>query len=375
MSIEDFTPAEATLSVQWLDRLNNDEDRIVECASDFASTLEVTLQSAGYAPRRIDVGLRHLNGSGVAFEVRGDVPRIPAEDFRSLAGTVLRAALARHHLNRLEPRLLAQIAPRPPATRATSLGPVYALRPDHPEVVPRRWPVRRIAIGVVFGLALGVLGLPRFGSPPTDAPRVAESPSSDRTALTAQQLSFFDPLTAPSPGWPNDPQGSAWFGSGAFHLYARQPGRYVSVPVQLGGTVADASLEAVFQKVGGPDGGGYGFVVRSATTAVRDSTSQTGYFVVAQVSDNGDVGIWQRDGSRWLEVLPWTHSAAVATGTRMNTVKLIVRGTNLQLSVNGQTIADVEDRTMAPGGGVEIFAGGDLNEVAVRSLRIESTAP
>ena len=393
MSIEDFTSPEATLSVQWLDRLNNAEDRIVECASDFAASLETTLRSAGYAPRRIDVGLRHLNASGVAFDVRGDVPQIAADDFESLAGTVLRAALARHRLSgRLQPRLIAHLAPRLPVARATSLGPVYALEPSHgvtPE--PRRWPLRRIAVGVVVGLALGVLGLPRLGAPVAEAPQSASSPraavapdaSAPGTSGLATALrttppaspAFVDPLTTPSPRWPNDPSGSAWFGAGAFHLFAREPGRYVSVPVPLDGTVGDASLDAVFQKVGGPDGGGFGFIVRSATPTAPDPVGQTGYFVVAQITDAGDVGIWQRDGSRWLEVLPWTHTDAIATGTHMNAVNLVMRGTTLQLSVNGQPIANVEDPTMAPRGGVAIFVGGDLNEVAVRSLRVDALAP
>lgn len=320
-------------------------------------------------PRRIDVGLRHLAGSTIAFDVRGDVPNILATDFSALAGTVLRSALSRHRLTgRIQPVLSAELAPRPTTARTTSLGSVYAVdsapRGAHE---PRRWPWRRVGLGVVAGLALGVVGLPRIESlsvalPPSGSPRVT-STSPPPSALTSYVTTFEQPL----PSWPNDPRGSAWFSPGAYHLFARDAGRYIAAAVPMASAIADATLEAQFQKVRGANGGGYGFVVRSAWPDEN--------FVVAELSDDGYVGIWQRDAERWVDILPWTPTSAALPSAQPNTVGLLVRRTTLQMSVNGQAVAHVTASAMAPSGGVGIFTGGDQSEVVVRSLRVDPLAP
>jgi hypothetical protein len=184
---------------------------------------------------------------------------------------------------------------------------------------------------------------------------------------------FADEFSRPLPNWPNDPQGTAWFGGGAFHIFARQSTRFVAVGVPLPQpAVSSAVLSGEFRKVGGPPGGGYGLIVRDQSSAVeRDGTNQGGRYMVLEVGDRGDVGVWQRTETRWIDVLPWTPSGAVHTDREPNTLAVTTRGNALRFEVNSQPVADLTYDGVPPSGSVGIFVGGDQNEVVLNWLRIE----
>ena len=74
-------------------------------------------------------------------------------------------------------------------------------------------------------------------------------------------------------------------------------------------------VTADFRKLGGPDGGGYGIIVRDQGRAPRDGSSQHGRYYVLEVGDKGEVGIWRREGDHWVDLLPWQHADAVSPGT------------------------------------------------------------
>jgi hypothetical protein len=192
-------------------------------------------------------------------------------------------------------------------------------------------------------------------------------------AAVGPQVLFAERFVLPLANWPNDPNGTAWFGDGSFRLFARQPGRFVAVGIPLVGRVGDANLSAQFHKVGGPPGGGYGFIIRDqGGPTERDSRSQTGQYTVLEVNDLGDVGMWQREETRWIDIMPWTHFDAVRTGDEPNTLVVNTRGSAMRFEVNGEVVAVVAYDALPATGGVGIFVGGDLNEVALEWLRIES---
>jgi tetratricopeptide (TPR) repeat protein len=99
---------------------------------------------------------------------------------------------------------------------------------------------------------------------------------------------------------------------------------------------------------------------------------QTGRYIVLEVGDQGKVGVWRREGSRWYDLVPWTPAAAVVPGSAPN--ELTVRAVDRQLTllVNGTQVAQVE--TALRGGGVGVFVGGDLNEVALEHFRLQVVA-
>lgn len=133
-------------------------------------------------------------------------------------------------------------------------------------------------------------------------------------------------------------------------------------------------VSAQFHKVEGPAGGGYGLIVRDQRTQPdRDGRNQAGQYLVLEVDDRGDVGIWQRDQTRWIDVVPWTHSEAVQVDHAPNTLAVNVDGAKVRFEVNGAQVVDLTYDRLPPIGGVGIFVGGDLNLVALQWLRIETS--
>jgi hypothetical protein len=123
--------------------------------------------------------------------------------------------------------------------------------------------------------------------------------------------------------------------------------------------------------VGGPSGGGYGFVLRDQEPAQRDGSNQTGHFYVVAVGDRGQIGMWRRDGNGWVDILPWTDSTAVRQGNALNEVAVRAIGNQFTVFVNGREQTTQTDSTLADGG-VGIFVGGDNNEVAVDRFTLVS---
>jgi hypothetical protein len=219
--------------------------------------------------------------------------------------------------------------------------------PAAPETTPR------------LGLSATDRAAPSAAVPST--PSVAASP---RTILTED---FADN----SRGWPDDPQATAWVADGGYHLSARHPDRFVAIGAPLTESLRDVIMTATFRKVGGPPGGGYGLIVRDQGPGPRDGITQGGRYYVLEAGDRGELGIWRRDGDRWIELLPWTASAAVRPGDVANELTVQAIGPRLSFVVNGADVASLEDPTLEDGS-VGIFVGGDLNEVVLERLIVQT---
>jgi hypothetical protein len=391
----------------------------------FASVFARTLAAAGYEPRRLEVEVRRGALGRVELHIIGDVPGMSEADFDSLAQVTLHALRLRKDLagadelvvvGRLEQGGSATARPSPSRVAnaaAAAQGPPTK-RPRLPSPLSsaaRSLALPRLVTAVVLGLFLGVVGLPRLDiSLPdlskgtqisalaiaTPIPPVVATVDNPRppivstarptltlptpTAVPIQRAAsahagvlFAERFASPLANWPNDPLGTAWFAAGALHLSPRQSGRFVAVGVPFIGTIGDGVVSAQFHKVGGPAGGGYGVIIRDqAGLAERDSRSQAGQYLVVEVGDGGDIGVWRRDELRWIDVVPWTHSYAVRTGEEPNTLVVSTTGEAVRFEVNGEVVALLNYYGLPATGGAGIFVGGDLNEVALEWLRIET---
>jgi hypothetical protein len=172
-------------------------------------------------------------------------------------------------------------------------------------------------------------------------------------------------------GWPNDPSATAWLAGQSYHLFAREPGRFVAVGAPYDQPLRDVILTATFRKVGGPLGGGYGFLVRDEGPGPRDGKDQGGRYYVFEVGDRGEVGIWRRENDRWVDLVPWTPSDVVRRGSATNELAVRAVGQQLVLLVNGSMAASVEDAALARGA-VGVFVGGDFNEVEVQRFLVQT---
>lgn len=388
------------VSVSWQDGLADPIDEIgLERAAVYASLLARRLITAGYEPRQLSVNLRREAPGVLHLAVLGRVDEISGKAFDILARDTLIDLGANDIVvvGRLDRPQLAQ-AEAAPAPKAAA-NP----RRVSPTLV-------RLAVGLTFGLLLGILGLPRIELPlaqtnaarninPTPVthevvaverqlplpthPMPTPAPPSPPTATAVPQptaapqatarVLFAERFVNPLAGWANEPQGTAWFGNREYRLFARDPGRFVATGVPLSQPLGDARISAQFHKVGGPSGGGYGFIVRDQGQAsAHDGHSQAGEYLVLEVSDRGDIGMWRRDQMRWIDLVPWTHSDAVRPDFEPNVLVATTRGSSVRFEINGEIVAERTYDQLPPVGGVGLFVGGDLNEVALEWLRIEA---
>jgi hypothetical protein len=173
---------------------------------------------------------------------------------------------------------------------------------------------------------------------------------------------------------PSTPQGTATLTNGSYRLTPRLAGQFVAVAAPMTPTIdlpRDISVTADFRKLGGPGGGGYGIIVRDQGSPPLDGINQNGRYYVLEAGDKGEIGIWRRDGDRWVDLLPWQHADAVKTGNAANELTVRAIGNRLSLSVNGAEVATRSDANLA-GGNVGLFVGGDGNQVAVERFIIQT---
>jgi hypothetical protein len=189
-------------------------------------------------------------------------------------------------------------------------------------------------------------------------------------------LTMLDETFADQPdGWPNDPESTGWFAEGAYQMAARWPDRFVAIraPLLLDSPADDLAISATFRKVGGPRGGGYGIVVGDQADAAGDGLDQGGRYIVAEVGDQGLVGIWRRETDHWVDLVSWTPAAPVHQGSEPNTVTVRLTGRSLSLVVNGTPATGYPDIGL-DGGQVGVFVGGDGNEVELQRLVVQTPA-
>lgn len=154
---------------------------------------------------------------------------------------------------------------------------------------------------------------------------------------------------------------------------ARVPGQFVAIRAPLNSPAPDVRLTGVFHKAGGPPGGGYGLVLRDQGPGPRDGRNQLGRFYVAEVGDQGDIGIWRREQDHWVDLVPWTRSATVGIGSATNEVQFQANGHELSLLVNGRMAARVDDAALDVGS-LGVFVGGDGNEVIIHRLTVQAAS-
>jgi hypothetical protein len=171
-------------------------------------------------------------------------------------------------------------------------------------------------------------------------------------------------------GWVDSAPYAAW-SDGAYRLRAQQAARFVAVGTPVDPAPANVVVSATFRKTGGPPGGGYGLILRDQGPAPRDGINQALNAYVFETGDQGEFGVWRREGDRWIDLVPWTRSAAVRLGGSPNELVVLAQGDRFLFTVNGLDVANLRDQTLV-GGSIGIFAGGDYNEVAVDHFAVQA---
>jgi hypothetical protein len=199
----------------------------------------------------------------------------------------------------------------------------------------------------------------------------AGQPSTPADPAPSTAALFDERFSTNDANWPSSLQGLGLFTNGTYRIATRQAGQFAAIGAPLGNVPADVQISADFRKLGGPDGGGYGIIVRDQQQGVRDGSSQDGRYYVLEAGDKGEVGIWRRDGDHWVDLLPWQHSEAVKPGTAPNQLSVRAVGNTLSLTVNGMQVASKTDSTFASGQ-AGVFVGGDGNQVGITRFTIQT---
>jgi hypothetical protein len=194
------------------------------------------------------------------------------------------------------------------------------------------------------------------------------SPSSAPSLRTVLDERFTDRQD----NWPNDPGSTAWFANGVYHLFAREPSRFVAIGAPIGTSLRDVIVTGLFRKIGGPPGGGYGLIVRDQGPGPRNGINQLGQYYVLEAGDRGEVGVWRREHDHWVDLLSWMPSEAVRPGDLANQLTAQAAGEQLTFLVNGVQVAEVTDPILIQGA-VGVFVGGDFNEVVLDRLIVQVT--
>jgi hypothetical protein len=254
--------------------------------------------------------------------------------------------------------------------------------------------VGTLVVGAAIPVVLGgrSLGLPRPASPSaasatpivqiatevparaSAAPTESAGPTGDpiQDVATSEPAILLDEhFDTNEAGWRLRTDGTVWFGGDTYHLNALFPNRFVAVRAPLLTATRNIVVTGVFHKVGGPDGGGYGLILRDRSATPLDGESQVGEFYVFEVSDVGEFGVWRRDESTWIELVPWAVSTAVHTGRATNQLTVRASGDRFQFEVNGMVVVQVTDRASSDGY-VGLFVGGDGNQVAADRFVVRS---
>jgi hypothetical protein len=143
----------------------------------------------------------------------------------------------------------------------------------------------------------------------------------------------------------------------------------VGAPVES--SLRDVLIGATFRKVGEASGGVFGLFLRDRGPGPRDGRNQAGYYYVAQVDDQGEVGIWRHEQADWVELVPWTPSAALRPAPTSNEVTFEIVGGRLTFIVNGTPAASAYDAELDYGG-VGLIVAGIGNDVLVERFVVHA---
>jgi hypothetical protein len=330
------------------------DDATVETPRVITDLLEPTPQAAAPA--------------GPRQPSRVQMPGVPVPLLAGVALVAIVVALAAVLIlpnleNVVEPDIDSAVLPN---TSAVVAGTPVAQLP-RPTVAPETAAPTAVAQAQTKPDAQPTASAPRPTAAPTTAPA---APDASAAAPSGPRMLIDESFTDNAANWPNSAQGVASVTGGTYRVLPRQTGQFVAIGAPIPDIVRDVVVSATFRKIGGPAGGGYGIIVRDQGPGPRDGSNQVGRYYVLEVGDKGEIGIWRRDGERWIDLLPWQRSDVVRPGTATNELTVRAIGDRLSLSVNGAEVATRTD-TALPVGGVGLFVGGDGNQVAVDHFSVQ----
>jgi hypothetical protein len=202
----------------------------------------------------------------------------------------------------------------------------------------------------------------------SSSPQMTASPSIPVPA-TRMGVLLDEHFTSNTYRWPDNPTETAWLAGGTYWLAPRQASHFVAISIPGAQDLGDTVVSARFHKVGGPEGGGYGLILRGQAPDPLDGRNQFGHYYVFEAGDRGQFGVWLRNGDHWVDLLTWTPSDAINRGTAENEMTVTAIGDQFSFLINGTPVATETDALLHTGA-AGVFVGGDDNQVALDRLTV-----
>ncbi len=230
---------------------------------------------------------------------------------------------------------------------------------------------------VSLSLDAASLSLDEDRSPPVSAAgRLAADYLEAVAELVNNPAAFFhvvvdERFDGGAPGWPNDPLAGARLVPVGYRLTPPIDNQVLVIGAPVESSLRDVLIGATFRKLGEASGGVFGLFLRDRGPGPRDGRNQAGHYYVAEVDDRGEVGIWRRQQEGWVELVPWTPSAALRPAPTSNDVSFEIVGGRLTFIVNGTPAASAHD-TELDYGGVGLIVAGVGNDVLVERFVVHA---
>ena len=151
---------------------------------------------------------------------------------------------------------------------------------------------------------------------------------------------YSDDFGDPESGWGevSSETGSSGYGTGIFRV--RVENQQWVVWSTAGQEFDDFVLEADAWQDSGPDDASYGLVARY---------SDADHFYRFDVGGDGQYAVFESTLDGWVDMVEWTESEAILPRRSVNHIRVICRGSEMSLYVNGAYLAAVRDDSLGSG--------------------------
>jgi cytoskeletal protein RodZ len=199
--------------------------------------------------------------------------------------------------------------------------------------------------------------------------RNSNSNNSNANSNTNASLPSFFSDDFSSPNWGVGPSkfGRTWYQSDEYHMNATKGGYIVMYAPKTGQyETENATIKITARNVDGTETSkGFGILVHGELK--NDQLEDYGFLI-----DTGTKGYYrviEHKGGAETQLVSWTSSAAIRTGTTPNQLEIRIRDLKMDFYINGQFVTSVNDAEGYRRGKVGLYTS-DATEVAFDDLEI-----
>ncbi len=274
----------------------------------------------------------------------------------------------------------------PPASHGSSFGQQQQSRLSVAGAPPKKskaiwWILGVLALAAVLGIGAVILIIAYVGSNSNANENRANVNSRNRNANANTNIgntnknanadlpsSLTDDFSSHKWTTGNYDYGDSWYADDEYHMRAKAGKYLVMYAPSQDYKTANATITVTAHSVDGtPAASGFGLIVhgeRSATNELED------YAILIYTGAEPKYEIIKHKGGDQTELVAWTKSSAILTGTEANQLEVRARGSELTFYINGQYVDRIKDDENFKGGIAGLYTS-DTADIAFDDLEIK----